>query len=132
MSDLVKTLNNIRSLRALARELSLEELKSILEKLTLVVKEKHQEAAELQAKEQQRLEKLEKYKELLQQDGINAEDLIELLGGEAPKRKKREPKAAKYQYEENGVVKTWTGQGRMPKAIKQAVDAGKSLSSFEI
>lgn len=132
MSDILKTLTNIRSLRAVARELSLDDLKNILEKLTLVVQEKVQEAEALQAKEQERLAKLEKYKELLEKDGISAEDLVELFANDTNKRKKRESKPAKYQYEENGEVKTWTGQGRMPKALKKYLDEGKPLSSFEI
>lgn len=107
----------------------------LLEKLTLVVKEKRAEFEEQQAKETERLEKLEKYKELLQKEGINAEDLIALLNADESgkrKSKKRQAFAPKYQYEENGQLKTWSGQGRMPNALKAAIEAGQSLSSFEI
>ncbi|MFQ2713263.1 H-NS family nucleoid-associated regulatory protein, partial [Aeromonas caviae] len=33
---------------------------------------------------------------------------------------------------EGGQEKTWTGQGRMPKAIADAVAAGKTLEDFLI
>ncbi|VEI46109.1 DNA-binding protein H-NS [Actinobacillus equuli] len=38
MSDILKTLSNIRSLRVIARETSLEQLESLLEKFLLLLK----------------------------------------------------------------------------------------------
>lgn len=135
MSDLLRTLSNIRSLRVAAREASLEQMEALLEKVTLVVAEKREEVKAQEAESAERLARLNKYKELLEQDGISAEELAVLLGS-AGERKKREPKAprpAKYQFvDENGVTKTWTGQGRTPKVLQQALDAGKSLVDFEI
>ncbi len=126
MSDLLKTLNNIRSLRNLARDLTLEQLENINQKLQLVISEKREEAEERKAR-------IEKYKTLLIQDEITAEELAEILGEKTFVKKKRESRPAKYQYtDENGQVKTWTGQGRTPKAIQAALDAGKSLESFAI
>ncbi|HGY3347778.1 TPA: H-NS family nucleoid-associated regulatory protein, partial [Klebsiella pneumoniae] len=47
--------------------------------------------------------------------------------------KKRQPRPAKYRYTDHtGAEKTWTGQGRMPKPIAEAVAQGKSLDSFLI
>ena len=40
MTDVLKVLTNIRSLRVIARDLALEQLESILEKIQLVVAEK--------------------------------------------------------------------------------------------
>ena len=40
---------------------------------------------------------------------------------------------AKYKYiDENGDEKTWTGQGRTPKAIAAALEGGKALEDFAI
>ena len=62
--------------------------------------------------------------------------MAEILGDtKQPKKvkQKRPSRPAKYQYkDENGQVKTWTGQGRTPKAIQVQLDAGKSLDSFKI
>ncbi|WP_416202061.1 H-NS family nucleoid-associated regulatory protein [Klebsiella pneumoniae] len=41
-------------------------------------------------------------------------------------------RAQKYQYEENGILKKWSGVERMPVVIQQALNAGKSLDSFLI
>lgn len=135
MSDLLKSLSNIRSLRVAAREASLEQLEAIAEKIAIVVEEKREEIRAQEAENAKRLEGLKKYRELLDQDGISAEELVLLLSGEKVERKKRErsPRPAKYKFiDVNGNEKTWTGQGRTPKEIQQALNAGKSLSDFEI
>ena len=47
--------------------------------------------------------------------------------------KKRQPRPAKYKFiDVNGETKTWTGQGRTPKPIAQALAEGKSLDDFLI
>ena len=77
-------------------------------------------------------------KELLEKEGISRQELAEILGLDVSEKvsgvsKKRSSRPAKYQYvDENGVTKTWTGQGRTPKAIQAQLDQGKPLSSFEI
>ena len=132
MSEVLKVLTNIRSLRVLAKNESLELLESILEKLQLVISEKREELLKIQQEEKERQERIAKYKNLLKQEGITVDELAEILGAEVP-RKKREARPAKYQYvDENGVTKTWTGQGRTPKAIQTKLDKGQSLSDFEI
>ena len=132
MTDVLKVLTNIRSLRVVARDLALEQLESILEKIQLVVSEKKEELLKVQQEENNRQERIAKDKELLKQEGITTDELAEILGSNVV-RKKRESRPAKYQYvDENGVTKTWTGQGRTPKAIQVQLDKGKSLSSFEI
>ena len=132
MNDVVKTLNNLRSLRVLARELSLEELKSMLEKFTLVVKEKHQEEEQRQLEQKERSARLDKYRALLLEEGVTIDELAELLNSSKEATRKRAARPAKYQYTENGQTKTWTGQGRTPKVIQTALNAGKSLTDFEI
>lgn len=135
MSEVLKTLNNIRSLRVLAREISLEQLEGIAEKLALVIEEKRESVKAEQMQKAKRLEDLNKYKQLLAQDGISAEELVELLGNktETKKREPRAPRPAKYQYiNEFGEHKTWTGQGRTPLVIQKQLNAGKTLKDFEI
>ena len=132
MAEVLKVLTNIRSLRVLARNESLELLESILEKLQLVISEKREELLKIQQEEEARQERIAKYKDLLKKEGITVDELAEILGAEIP-RKKREARPAKYQYvDENGIIKTWTGQGRTPKAIQIKLDKGQSLSDFKI
>ncbi len=132
MAEVLKVLTNIRSLRVLARNESLELLEGILEKLQLVISEKREELLKIQQEEEARQERIAKYKDLLKKEGITVDELAEILGAEIP-RKKREARPAKYQYvDENGITKTWTGQGRTPKAIQIKLDKGQSLSDFKI
>lgn len=61
-------------------------------------------------------------------DGINPEELLGNSSAAAPRAgKKRQPRPAKYKFiDVNGETKTWTGQGRTPKPIAQALAEGKS------
>lgn len=133
---ILKVLNNVRSLRVLARETSLEQLEVVLGKLQLVVEEKRQEEALIRQQEAERLERIEKYRELLKQEGINPAELakLEVITKKAKKpRAKRAPLPAKYKYTDaQGNIKTWTGQGRTPLVIQAALNAGKSLKDFKI
>lgn len=132
MSNILQSLNNIRTLRAQARELALEELTDILEKFTAVVDERKQEEESNAEAERARNEKLEKFRSLLADAGITAEELV----GTTPAtkaRKTRAPRPAKYKYvDENGDEKTWTGQGRTPAQIRVQLESGKKLEDFLI
>ncbi|AAU37929.1 H-NS family histone-like protein [Basfia succiniciproducens] len=134
MNEVIKTLNNLRRLRSMAKELSIEQLENIIEKFQLVIEEKKAEELEIKRLEEERKNRLEKYRELLKEDGITADELAQILAGKNNTAKaKRAPLSAKYKYiNENGEQKTWTGQGRMPKAIQLQLNAGKSLSDFAI
>ena len=134
MSELAKGLTNLRSLRAAVRELTLEQAESALEKLQTAVEEKRTNEAELIKAETERKERLAKYKELMEKEGITPEELQEIFGTAATSaRAKRPPRPAKYAFiDENGERKTWTGQGRTPRPIQNELNSGKSLSDFEI
>ncbi|MBK4775321.1 DNA-binding protein [Candidatus Pantoea edessiphila] len=132
MSDPFKILNNIRTLRAQTRELPLADLEEILEKLTVVVTERREEAETEEIQNREKEEKLSKYRKMLLEDGIDPSELLGLIEIDK-KRNKRIPRPAKYSYiDENGIQKLWTGQGRTPLAIKKAIAAGKNLESFLI
>ena len=134
MSELAKGLANLRCLRAAVRELTLEQAESALEKLQTAVEEKRANEAELIKAETERKERLAKYKELMEKEGITPEELQEIFGtATTSARAKRPPRPAKYAFiDENGERKTWTGQGRTPRPIQNALNSGKSLSDFEI
>ena len=57
--------------------------------------------------------------------------LAELLGTAAPEARKRRTAVAKYAHPENSSL-TWTGRGRKPKWVSEALAAGKSLSDLAI
>ncbi|MTD25739.1 histone-like nucleoid-structuring protein H-NS [Erwinia sorbitola] len=133
MSEALKILNNIRTLRAQARECSLETLEEMLEKLEVVVNERRDEETQAQAEVEERTRKLQQYRDMLIADGIDPNELLSTLAAaKAPGKAKRAARPAKYSYtDENGETKTWTGQGRTPAVIKKAIDEqGKKLEDF--
>ncbi len=137
MSEALKILNNIRTLRAQARECTLETLEEMLEKLEVVVNERREEesAAAAAAEVEERTRKLQQYREMLIADGIDPNELLNsMAAAKSGTKAKRAARPAKYSYvDENGETKTWTGQGRTPAVIKKAMEEqGKQLEDFLI
>ncbi|QOI11024.1 DNA-binding transcriptional regulator H-NS [Blochmannia endosymbiont of Colobopsis nipponica] len=133
MSEALKILNNIRTLRAQARECTLETLEEMLEKLEAVVNERREEDSQIQEEIKEHSRKLQQYREMLIADGIDPNELLQSMNTIKLSNKiKRAIRPAKYKYiNENGEIKTWTGQGRTPKTIKKAIDKGeKKLEDF--
>lgn len=133
MSSMLKNLNNIRSLRAKAREFSVDVLEDMLEKFRVVTKERRDEEEQLQRQRAEQQAKINALLAQMQADGISPEELLSITPATARSVKKRQPRPAKYRFIDlNGETKTWTGQGRTPKPIAQALAAGKSLDDFLI
>ena len=125
MSLMLQKLNNMRTLRAATREFSTDVLEEMLEKLRNVTEEKRAEEAEAR-------EKINELIELMQADGITPNELL-VSGGAKGAPRKRAARPAKYRYTDaNGDEHTWTGQGRTPKPIAEAIADGKSLDDFLI
>ena len=86
MTDAIKLLMNIRSLRAFAREsMTLEQLQEALEKLNQVVNERTAEEEQANAANKEHEEKLEAYRQMLLSDGIDPEELLAMTA-KAPKK----------------------------------------------
>jgi len=133
MSEAIKQINNIRTLRAQARELPVEVLEELFEKLTIVIEERREEEASRKASEAQRTDKLEAFRKMMLEEGIDPSELLAISPSASKGKKVREARPAKYQYtDESGETKFWTGQGRTPKIIAVKLEAGASLADFEI
>ncbi|MGP1958744.1 MAG: H-NS family histone-like protein [Arsenophonus sp. NC-CH8-MAG3] len=131
----LKSLNNIRTLRSIAREVSLESLQEINDKLNTVVDERREDENKVRAQLEAHNQKVAKYIKLLEGEGLSLDDLVTAkTPSKISSRTKRATRPAKYQYKnENGEIKTWTGQGRTPAIIKQAVEKyGKKIEDFLI
>ncbi|MFQ1050434.1 H-NS family nucleoid-associated regulatory protein [Avibacterium paragallinarum] len=131
MTDALKILKNIRSLRAIAKDVELEQLEEILEKIKIVIEEKREALAKIAQQKAEKLKALEEVHNLLREKGISTEELLSSSINNVGKTK-QPARPAKYQYTDNGRVRTWTGKGRTPLAIQRELEAGKSLSDFEI
>ena len=133
MSSMLKNLNNIRSLRVMAREFCVDVLEDMLEKFRVVTKERRDEEEQLQRQRAEQQAKINALLAQMQADGISPEELLSITPATARSVKKRQPRPAKYRFIDlNGETKTWTGQGRTPKPIAQALATGKSLDDFLI
>ncbi|WP_273762088.1 H-NS family nucleoid-associated regulatory protein [Aeromonas hydrophila] len=135
MNDFLKTLLNIRSLRAVLRELSFEQLVEVKEKFEEVFAEREQHETKIRQESAERHQKLAQFTEMLRDAGIDPSELVgssATVKTEGAAKSKRAPRPAKYKYTEDGQEKTWTGQGRMPRAIAEAVASGRALEEFLI
>ncbi|EJL6400887.1 H-NS histone family protein [Vibrio navarrensis] len=137
MNELEKVLLNIRSLRAFSRDLTLEQLEEAYSKFTMVLEERRVEEEALRAEQAEKEAKLAEIAKQISAQGLDVNELISALSSASTKKSKkqgkREPRPAKYKYmDANGIEKTWTGQGRTPSAIQEALDAGKTLEEFAI
>ena len=65
MSEALKVLNNIRTLRAQARETDLETLEEMLEKLTAIVEDRREEESAIRKEQEERQAKLEAFRQKL-------------------------------------------------------------------
>ena len=133
MSKNLSSLNNIRTIRAEARNMDLDLLEELRQKLETVVNERREEESAREAEAREKAEKLAFYQELLLEEGINPAELINSVSLSSTGTKRRAKRPAKYRYsDDNGQVLYWTGQGRTPSAIKAAIENGQSLDDFLI
>jgi hypothetical protein len=79
MTDAIKTLNNIRTLRAQARETDLATLEEMLEKLTAIVEDRRQEESLALQQNAERQAKIEALRAQLLEDGIDPSELLAIL-----------------------------------------------------
>lgn len=138
MSNYPGDLSSIRALRAMFRDTPVAEIEEIIEKMTVVLGEIrdeqkiHQEAIRIRA------EKIARYREMMLHDGIDPGELLDnVISGQLPKpirpKRQRKPVPPKYSYRESdGTPKLWSGRGRMPLIIKNAVEQGKNIEEFLI
>ena len=102
-----------------------------VDKLNAIVDEMREEQQASSARDAEHAAKLEKYRQLLLQDGIDASELAVKIP--AKKKTSRPSRPARFRYmNADGKEKTWTGQGRTPSVIAQALEAGKSIEDFRI
>lgn len=137
ITEFLKVLLNIRSLRAALRELSLEQLQEAHEKIESIYLERAEQAEKEQAARSEHVNKLAEFQAMLAEAGIDPSELVQAMpAGKGSKvvreSGKRTPRPAKCRYVENGVEKTWTGQGRMPKYLAEQQAQGRQLDEFLI
>ena len=132
MSDFLDILTHGRRLQGAVKDLTVEELESVIEKLNNIIEKKHAQAeAEIQA-QKEKLEKLAEIKQQMADAGIDISDLQEVAEPKAKRKSAGKKRSVKYKITVDGDTTAWTGVGRMPVVFKQALESGKSLEDFAI
>lgn len=129
-SEIRRTFSSIRSIRIFARGIDFELLKEIHEKLGVVIEERRADAVKEAAERAEREQKRQELLQLIEGEGFTAEDLLGLDGKGGKKGNRASLTNAKYRFIENGETRTWTGKGRKPKPIADALSAGHRLDEF--
>lgn len=134
MTEFLKVLLNIRSLRAALRELSFEQLEEVNEKFSSIYHERAAEIEKTRAADAERLAKLAEFQTMLAEAGIDPSELVQGAPASKSSREgaKRAPRPPKYRYMDTGEEHTWTGQGRMPKYLAQQVEQGRKIEEYLI
>ena len=129
MNDFLRIITHARRFKAAVKKLEIDHLEESKNKLEKIIEDRRKaEEAELQ-EQKERLDKIKQYQEMLAADGIHPDELQEMQDKIA-KRRQRKPK---YEvWDDNGQHITWTGQGRMPNALKAKVEAGEPIETFLI
>ncbi len=130
MEALDTMLANPRRRDSILRRLDLEQLKQLTGACQNIQKERIEEENIRLRQLEERRKKAEEALAILKDDGLEPEDLIavrERLAAKGP------GKIARYIYkDEFDGERTWTGQGRTPKPIQDAINNGGKLEDFLI
>lgn len=129
MSEFTAILCHARRFKSAVKELSIEQLEEVQQKLDKIVEDRKLELEELKKSEAEHREKIKKYQEMLAADGIEPSELHSAV----MKTGKRAPRPPKYEIlNEAGERITWTGQGRMPNIFKKRIEQGDAIEDFLI
>ncbi|TDF42292.1 H-NS histone family protein [Alteromonadaceae bacterium M269] len=132
MSDFLRILTHGRRLQGAVKELSLEELENVVEKLNAIVDTRKQKEMEAARAAEEKQSKLEEIRRQLEEAGLDIDDLNSVPSVKLSKRAGQK-RPVKYSItDEDGEEHKWTGIGRMPKVFSEQLDAGKSLDDFKI
>ncbi len=127
MEDFVKVITHARRFKSAVKELSISQLEEIKGKLEGIIEARELELLEEKEKNAKKMEKIEKYKEMMAADGLDIDDFQGAFS-----RQKRGARPAKYEIYVGSKRITWSGQGRMPNVFKDKVKAGEDINDYLI
>lgn len=132
MNEFLKILTHGRKLQGAVKELSIEELDLVAQKLDNIIQSRKAKEAETRKAEKEKQTKIEEIKKQLEEAGLDLEDL---QNNTSPMKSKRAGQKRPVKYilkDKDGNEHPWTGIGRMPKVFSQALADGKPLEKFRI
>ncbi|HFU4837995.1 TPA: H-NS family nucleoid-associated regulatory protein [Escherichia coli] len=112
---------SIDFVKKLVTEMSDEDLNKVNENFDIAIQQRNE-----------RKENMKAIKSLMDEHGISLEDFYREFGKKSQAGRKSVSGGHKYRYEYNGQTMYWSGQGRRPNVIAEAIKAGGSLDDFLI
>lgn len=131
MTDFIDIISDKRRTKAQLKKLSESELLAVQEKFNSAVSDVAELFEEQRAAEAEKKQKADEILQQMKDAGISIEELAGNASTSKVSNRKKLPPKYKF-INEDGEAKTWTGQGRMPSVLKQAVDSGKPLENYLI
>ncbi|MCV2883940.1 H-NS histone family protein [Aestuariibacter sp. AA17] len=130
MNEFLSILTHGRRLQGAVKDLSLEELTEVADKLNKIIETRRVKEEELRKVEKEKLDKIDAICKQLEEAGLALEDL-QSTDVAKKLRKTGSKRPVKYILrDKDGSEHTWTGIGRMPKVFSQALADGKDLDDF--
>ncbi|GAB0881853.1 H-NS histone family protein [Escherichia coli] len=122
LSTVRTSLLNSNLIRKLIMEMSDEDFNQVKDNLEKAIEQRN----ELK-------DSLAIIKKYMDDAGVTAEDVYREFGKKLQTGRKNDSgESNKYRYEYNGQIMYWSGQGRRPSVIAEAIKAGGSLDDFLI
>ncbi|MCC2615374.1 H-NS histone family protein [Aestuariibacter halophilus] len=132
MSDFLEIFTHGRRLQGAVKELSVDELESVAQKLDNIIAKRKEREIELQKREQEKQAKIDAIREQMEAAGLGLDDLQGLEGLKKGKASGQKRPVKYILKDDQGKEHPWTGIGRMPKVYSHALAEGKQLSDFKI
>ncbi|WP_438863206.1 H-NS histone family protein [Neptunicella sp.] len=132
MSDFISVLTHGRKLQGAVKQLTIEELQEVANKLAKIIETREKKEAEARIQQQAKQAKIEQLRQQIEEAGLELSD-FEQLTEKKTVNKTGKKRPVKYSIKDkDGNVVNWTGIGRMPLVFADAVKKGKKLDSFKI
>ena len=116
MSDMIRALTRKNSLRAILRELSLEQIEKLMGDVKEIYQDIYSEKQAEQAAEEVRQKKIIQLKALIVEAGI---DLSEIVQGSGPSKMRAVKPKYRLIDSQMGRTLEWTGRGRTPLWVSE-------------
>lgn len=132
MNDFTNILTHGRRLQGAVKELSVDELLTVADKLNNIIENRKVKEMEQLVEQKAKQEKLDSILAQLEDAGLGVDDLRRVEPAKkSPRTGQKRP--IKYKLTDSeGNEHTWTGIGRMPKVYAAALESGKSLDQYSI
>ncbi len=130
----LRSYKNVRSLRTLFKDATIDDLNEIIEKMIALKNEIEEEQRQEMEADAERRQAFEELKKTLTDKNYSYEDFKQFMEGgvSKPARKTGTRKMTpKYRYTDlEGITREWTGQGKTPNALKQLMEQTGNDKSF--